>query len=409
MKINIWFLFTFLVFFVNTVGLPHGLLYTTLLTPFLYIWSVRRLPVEPVSVFLLLLGPFVVIHLLNGVDIRSNFISIANLLCIYIFCCAFFVFLKSCHTLEIFFYRLLKINFILCLIAIPFYFTPWHELFWIEQYLTKGITQFRRLKMFTYEASYYSTLFTPLFFFFFLQIIFRQNRINGRILLCMLISPLLLSFSMGVIACIFIACSGVFVVYMWRLLRKKRVFAFAVSGLLTVLFALLFLWVLFPDNPLFVRIANIITGNDSSGRGRTTDSFILAEKIADLKSLVWGAGLGQIKVLGTDIIRDYYNYPADYPIAIPNATAETLAIFGWAGLFLRLFIEVSLFMYTQVWKNYYRLLLFIFIFIYQFTGSYITNIAEYMIWILAFTNIFPQFDVNSLSGKRKPVSRNSFL
>ncbi|HRN54930.1 MAG TPA: hypothetical protein PLL71_00685 [Agriterribacter sp.] len=196
---------------------------------------------------------------------------------------------------------------------------------------------------------------------------------------------------------------------MWRLLRKKRVFAFAVSGLLTVLFALLFLWVLFPDNPLFVRIANIITGNDSSGRGRTTDSFILAEKIADLKSLVWGAGLGQIKVLGTDIIRDYYNYPADYPIAIPNATAETLAIFGWAGLFLRLFIEVSLFMYTQVWKNYYRLLLFIFIFIYQFTGSYITNIAEYMIWILAFTNIFPQFDVNSLSGKRKPVSRNSFL
>jgi hypothetical protein len=45
-----------------------------------------------------------------------------------------------------------------------------------------------------------------------------------------------------------------------------------------------------------------------------------------------------------------------------------------------------------VWRNYYRLLLFTFIFIYQFTGSFITNVAEYVIWIMAFTPVFREFD-----------------
>jgi hypothetical protein len=31
-------------------------------------------------------------------------------------------------------------------------------------------------------------------------------------------------------------------------------------------------------------------------------------------------------------------------------------------------------------------------FIYQFTGSYIYNIAEYAIWLLAFNNVFEEFD-----------------
>ncbi|HET9430639.1 MAG TPA: hypothetical protein VFO70_05650, partial [Chitinophagaceae bacterium] len=72
--------------------------------------------------------------------------------------------------------------------------------------------------------------------------------------------------------------------------------------------------------------------------------------------------------------------------------AETLAIFGWVGFWIKLLVELALFYFTKVWTNYYRLLLFFFIFIYQFTGSFITNMAEYVIWILAFTNVFKQFD-----------------
>jgi hypothetical protein len=50
-------------------------------------------------------------------------------------------------------------------------------------------------------------------------------------------------------------------------------------------------------------------------------------------------------------------------------------------------------------------MLFIFIFVYQFTGSFITNLAEYVIWILAFTNAFPQFDV--MHTARKQAADNS--
>jgi hypothetical protein len=156
------------------------------------------------------------------------------------------------------------------------------------------------------------------------------------------------------------------------------------------------LLIFFPDNTLFIRIGNILTGHDLSGRGRTSDSFKLAGRILDLKNPLWGIGPGQIKGIGSRIIKEYYNYPPDYNvIAIPNGTAETWAVFGWAGLILRLGIEIGLFYYTRVWRNTYRLTLFLFIFMYQFTGSFITNLAEYVIWILAFTNVFPQFDITN--------------
>jgi hypothetical protein len=97
------------------------------------------------------------------------------------------------------------------------------------------------------------------------------------------------------------------------------------------------------------------------------------------------------------LIRNYYGYgPETVRVAIPNAAAETLALFGWAGFSLRILAQCLLFMYTKVWRNYYRLLLFVFIFIYQFTGSFITNIAEYVIWIMAFTPVFKEYDSTEL-------------
>ena len=95
------------------------------------------------------------------------------------------------------------------------------------------------------------------------------------------------------------------------------------------------------------------------------------------------------------MIRDYYGYGLDTTrVAIPNAAAETLAIFGWVGFALRILVECLLFLSTKVWSNYFRLLLFVFAFVYQFTGSFITNIAEYVIWIMAFTRVFVEFERN---------------
>jgi hypothetical protein len=107
------------------------------------------------------------------------------------------------------------------------------------------------------------------------------------------------------------------------------------------------------------------------------------------------------------MIQGYYLYNMDFVATIPNAMAEMLAIFGWVGVMLKLTIEIGLFFLTKVWTNYYRLLLFFFVFIYQFTGSFVTNIAEYIIWILAFTNVFRQFDVRPSASPVHSYQRSS--
>lgn len=251
----------------------------------------------------------------------------------------------------------------------------------------------RRLKMFTYEPSYYAMLFTPIFLFFFLQYLFKQTTIKTVWLFPMLFLPYLLSFSIGIMGALILAIFFTWLFWFRSLTSKRRVFNIIVNmGFLLMLVGCT-LVVFFRNNQVFARMANIFSGEDSSGNGRTVDAFILANKMIQEKSEYWGVGLGQIKVMGNDIIRDYYMYYMDYAAAIPNAAAETLAIFGWVGFSLRILIELALFVYTRVWTNYYRLVLFFFVFIYQFTGSFITNIAEYVIWILAFTNVFPRFDV----------------
>jgi hypothetical protein len=105
-----------------------------------------------------------------------------------------------------------------------------------------------------------------------------------------------------------------------------------------------------------------------------------------------------------DVVQKYYEYWGDLTtVRIPNTMAETLAVFGIFGLMFRFFLEFYLFLKTRVLSNYYRTALFLFIFIYQFTGSYITNIVEYVIWAIAFSNNFKQFDWSAINGKRNKV------
>jgi hypothetical protein len=195
-----------------------------------------------------------------------------------------------------------------------------------------------------------------------------------------------------------------------QLARKKRVLNTVINGTGILALVLVVAVLFFRNNPFLIRVTNIFSGRDLSGKGRTQDAFLLAQRILDDTDKYWGAGLGQVKLAGADIIRDYYKYAPTYPVTIPNAAAETLAVFGWTGFLFRIFFELSLFFITRVWLNYYRLALFAFIFIYQFTGSFITNLAEYVIWILAFTNVFPQYDIQlkNKGDQTRFLTGNSF-
>ena len=402
MNVNRYFPFAFIYFFINSVALPFGLTYTSLLAPFFYIWILMQRRRDVVLTFIALVLPFLVVHILfKNIVLEAYLISLLNLLLVYVFCQAVYTFVLACSDIEKIFRWILILNFILCLIAIPFYFSAYYPVFWDQQILTEGVGRLRRLKMFTYEPSYYALLFVPVFFFFLLQYFFRQNRIRGYWLLPMLGLPLLLSFSIGVMGAIFLSIVTTGVIYFKRLAGKKRILNAVITTAFAVASILLVLVMFFRDNTLFKRISNIVSGRDTSGRGRTTDAFILAQKIINDGNEWWGIGLGQIKIAGDSIIRDYYLYNIDIVATLPNAVAETLAIFGWVGLVLRLLIEIFFFFYTRVWTNYYRLLLFCFVFIYQFTGSFVTNAAEYVIWIFAFTAVFKEFDVAGEGVSRK--------
>src|ERR1700743_371262 len=408
MKLNKYIIFAIIYFFLNSLGLPVGLTYTALLCPFFYWWVLVTRKRDVLLPFLLLLLPFIILQVLTGVDTKSYAISLINLVAVYIFCQAFYTFLTECQDIEWIMKKLLIINFILCLVAIPLYFTPYYDILWIEQFLTQGIDTFRRLKLFTYEASYYSTLFVPILIYFFLQIVTGRNRSNTWLLIVMLVLPRALSFSLCVISAIIIAILVSFLAHGGTVIRQRRGLNLIALILLVSGGGVMILNTFFPDNALFLRLTNIFTGNDLSGRGRTVDSFILADKILDRGNHWWGIGPGQIKILGAELIRNYYAYPPDYTvITIPNAVAETWTIFGVIGLVIRFMTEITFFLYRRVWTNYYRLILFVFVFIYQFTGSFITNLAEYVIWILAFSEVLPQFDV--IHGKRlqEPVSQQT--
>jgi hypothetical protein len=393
MKLNKYFPFAFIYFFVNSLALPFGVTYTALLAPVFYAWILLKRKKEVVLPFVVILAPFILIHVLYIDVVRKvYFYSLLNVIFVYVFCQAVYTFLNVCTDIEKIFRKLLIINFILCLAAIPVYFTPWSDIVWIQQDLTEGVKDFRRLKLFTYEASYYATLFVPLFCFYFLQYFFRQNKIKGWLLLPMIFLPYILSLSFGVMACLLLSCLLTYIFYFRSLTRKRRIFngLLFFSGFSLTITSIIYLF--FQNSFIVLRLANIFSGNDSSGKGRTSDAFFLANKLLEKKNEYWGIGFGQIKILGADIIRQHYMYSENFVPAIPNAIAETYTILGWVGVVLRISTEIFFFFYTKVWTNYYRLWLFLFIFMYQFTGSFITNVAEYVIWILAFTNVFYQFD-----------------
>ena len=94
----------------------------------------------------------------------------------------------------------------------------------------KGVKNFRRMKMFTYEASYYATLFVPIFCFYMLQYLLRLNTIRGWILLPMIFLPIVLSFSFGVMAALLISGLISYIFHFRSLAMKKRIFNGLIFG-----------------------------------------------------------------------------------------------------------------------------------------------------------------------------------
>jgi hypothetical protein len=396
LKVSKYSLLAHLYFFFNSVLLPKGLLFTNILSPVFYYNLIRDKRKTYFFQFALFLITYDSIHLYFGVDPQSFIISNGLFISTYFCVVSFYHFVNNYDHLARLFKQIVITNAVFAAIAIPFFFFPkeYQEWFWYVNKLTKGLAEFPRLALFTYEASYYSLLLIPVFYYYILKFIFNTLVGNKWFILAMVGVPMLMSLSFGVLGATLLTALILFLIFIKRVFVSRRAFYTIISIITLVTTVTVFLLIYFPENALFVRLRNISEGADTSANGRTVDSFTMAWRIIDIKNIYFGAGLGQIKIMVADVVHKYYNYWGKFPrYDIPNAIGETLAIFGVVGVVFRLFLEFWLFFRTRVYTNYYRLALFIFVFIYQFTGSFITNIVEYVIWILAFSNVFEQFNI----------------
>lgn len=389
-------LIAYLYVFFNTCLLPNGLYWTMLLFPLFFYNSLRYQILKPYIFYIAISTLFLLFHFffisIQPTDyIRSWLLTFLNIA--FLINCWYYFNRINEQSLAKLFQKVCYLNFILVLIALIAFFIPvLKPIFWYLIPITKGSGIVPRLKLFTSEASIYSLMLSPFFLYYFFYYL-KQKRLLNVQFFFFLIVPLLLSCSFGVCAGLFIAIVIAILFFDRELLQKRTINQLIFFSCLLII--CLFVWVYLDRENLFVlRLKNILSGSDTSAKGRTIESFIIAKKVLNqYHSWLWGIGPGQFKIMGKELLLSYYQYSGNVSdIRIPNACADTLIVYGIFGLVIRIGLQVYLFFKTKVYQNYYRFSLFVFLFVYQFTGSYYNNLIEWTIWVLVFSQIFQQFN-----------------
>lgn len=385
---------TILYVFFNSLFLPTGLFFTTLSTPFFLLKLLpKREFINNFIFFVLTLLFFAFFHLKQGVDLflylKSSFLIVSC----FVFYKFFYAFLQKNNFLN-FLDIIVKVNIVLVIIALFLYFTPYDNLLWYKTFYTVGVDRGSRLKLFTSESSVYSLILAPVFLFYIISFIKKNSFYTLKYSILVLI-PLMLSFSFGVISAIGLAILITILSAVLNSCKHLKIHFwdfYIISIFIVVLIMVIGLIFIFPHISFSIRFLNFIQGNDVSGNARIFDAWFLAFQILLKKSFLWGIGVGQLNVVGFDIIDTFYNYYGTvHKVSLPNVVVETFVFFGVVGLLIRFGLLFYFFAKTKVAKSPYRLALFIFMFTYQFTGSYIMNIVEYGIWAISFSPIIDSF------------------
>ncbi len=386
-----WFV---LFFFFNGLFLPEGLLYTTLLSPMLLYYLYRRGGLTGMlkwGVLLLIPVPF---QLMTSPELHSYLLSSGLIAAALIL---LFVALKVAEDARPvagrLFSNLLTWNTWLLLPALLVLPLPaLMPVMWDTTPISPGIASFPRLSMFAFEPSHYALLLTPVWIYFLWKLLTgkAERPLFLWIAVCV---PLVLSLSFGVLIAILLALLTAGIWKFRHLPGKTKKFLLLMPVMAVVAGVVLYMF--WPENPVHQRMANIIEGRDTSARGRLYESFMFAWQLILHHGVVFGTGPGQIKVLAHDLIINYYQYEGEFTrlVRIPNSMAEMLATYGLYGFMLKLVLPLYFFVRHRLWNNLYGLTLFVFIFIYQFTGSFTINAAELVIWAFAFQLRPPEFEL----------------
>lgn len=383
-------------FFLNSFLLPHGLLYTTLLSPVMIYFLYREKKIKQVLSWSLLLFIPIIFQISAFTEVKSYALSTVMIFSVFIlYFSAFYLIKNNENSIEKVFRKMLIINGFLVLIALLILpIGPIRNWLWYNEIITKGLEQIPRLKLFTYEASYYAFIMVPVFLYYILKILNGQQKHSMIIALSVIVS-LLLSLSFGVLGALFIAILiGVIIHWKKANVSLKR---FVVFGGVSFISMIVLMMVLWPENPIYFRINNIIKGEDTSAMGRLIYSFMFAKDLILAYNPVFGIGPGQVKIMAHDMIVNHYQYHGNVAdiVRIPNSMAEMLATYGIFGFLIKLFVQIYFFLKWKLYHNMYALVLFLFLFIYQFTGSFITNAAEIVSWAMVYGLRFSDFEMQS--------------
>ncbi|MEI6021631.1 MAG: hypothetical protein WCR21_10925, partial [Bacteroidota bacterium] len=283
--------------------LPKGLLYTNVLSPFFYFQLIQRKSKTYAFPFFAFLLIYDCIHLYLGVDFKSFVFSNGLFISTYFCVISFYYFFNQYQHLSKLFKQIVIVNFVLSILAIPFLYmeTKYQSWVWWVNILTQGVTDFPRLKLLTYEASYYSLLLIPIVYYYLFKAIFGQFEKHQNLTLFLVLSPLIMSLSFGVLGATLITAFILGIKFRKQLTAYKRPFYISLMFLLGAFIAFIFLLYYFPANPVTIRFYNILAGTDTSANGRIFDSLSMAWRIASVKSLIFGAGLGQIKIQAEEL------------------------------------------------------------------------------------------------------------
>jgi hypothetical protein len=370
---------TCLFFFVNALWFfPHGLLVTSVLSPFLYLWLLRRRHRFVLEKFFAVLFPFALVDVIQKVNhraVKDLAISALLLLTVYATVYAFAVAIKEMHNLDRLITTIIWINFWFALIGIIARFTPAYQIMWSIPSESMSATRSERFRGLTYEPSYYATLMTPLVLYAYWMVVKKRNWINIRLLIATLI-PFAMALSFGAIGAM-AASLVVCYLYLGRGLTRYKWIA---GGVMAVSMAF---FILPSTSHIKKRIVAVATGNDNSVNIRSVQSYVAAWGMARSSDIWFGAGLGESKDYGHTFVT--WNQQGIANASLPSTVATDLGELGLFGIALRFMAEIYLFIKTRPDRDPYRLSLFIWVFLYQFAGSFDSNVAEYVIWVLAFS------------------------
>jgi hypothetical protein len=370
-----------LYFFFNRFDFfPMGLLITSILSPFFYIWLLRkkrRFVLEP---FLLGLFPFAVINLYDGgMNWKDYLVSFLLLLTIYMTAYAFAVRLPEIRSLDSLVRTLVWINLAVAFLGVAVRFTKWHIYMWQDQTTNGSASGLIRYKGFTYEPAYFAATILPLVLYSYWALIQRKKWANIRLLIAAAI-PLIMALSFAVVASVGLGILGTQAV-LHRNLRQTKWFVAAGVLALAVFIAL-------PSTShIKVRVNNVLNGNDASTNAHTVEGYVAAYEIAKKKDIWFGAGIGQSKLYIQSVNTWGQNDPS-----LNSDVSETLATFGIVGLALRFLIEGFFCLRCRPWKDPFRLSLFIAVFVLQFGDGNLIHLPKYFDWVIAYSitlNPFP--------------------